>query len=110
MRAILSPLVLTVGLALALPAGAQNLLIHGGPIYTGAAKVEAVAVKDGRILAVGSSEDLQKHRGDQTQMMDLKGRAMLPGFAHSPDTATLHGEVRSVFAAREGSTLSVPNS
>ena len=43
MRAILSPLVLTVGLALALPAGAQDLLIHGGPIYTGGAKVEAGA-------------------------------------------------------------------
>ena len=53
MRAILSPLVLTVGLALALPAGAQNLLIHGGPIYTGAAKVEAVAVKDGKVVFVG---------------------------------------------------------
>jgi len=30
--------------------------------------------------------------------------------AHSPETATFHGEVRSVFFAREGSALSVPNS
>ena len=34
----------------------------------------------------------------------------LPGFAHSPPTATVHGEVRKVLAAREGSALPVPNS
>ena len=48
MRAVLHTLVLTAGLALAAPAAAQDLLIHGGPIYTGDAVVQALAVKDGK--------------------------------------------------------------
>src|SRR5690606_16991000 len=53
MRVILSHLFLTASLALACPAAAQDLLIHGGPIYTGAAKVEALAVKDGKVAFAG---------------------------------------------------------
>lgn len=66
----------------------------GGPVVTindAQPVAQAVAVKDGRILAVGSSEDLQKHRGDQTQMMDLKGRAMLPGFVDAHGHAFMIG-------------------
>ncbi len=48
---------------------------------------EAVAVKDGRILAVGSMPDLLAHQGDGTEVFDLDGRAMLPGFVDS------HGHV-----------------
>ena len=79
MRAILSPLVLTVGLALALPAGAQDLLIHGGPIYTGAAKVEAVAVKDGKVVFVGPLASARKAAPGAADV-DLKGAAAYPGF------------------------------
>ena len=79
MRAILSPLVLTVGLALALPAGAQNLLIHGGPIYTGAAKVEAVAVKDGKVVFVGPLASARQ-AAPGARDVDLKGAAAYPGF------------------------------
>ena len=46
MRAVLHTLVLTAGLALAAPAAAQDLLIHGGPIYTGDALVQARSVDD----------------------------------------------------------------
>jgi predicted amidohydrolase YtcJ len=47
---------------------------------------EAVAVKDGKILMVGSRADLEKsHKGDKTQMIDLGGKTLLPAFldAHS---------------------------
>jgi len=48
---------------------------------------EAVAVKDGRILAVGALADLGRHKGASTRMFDLGGRTMLPGFVDS------HGHV-----------------
>ncbi|GAA6158879.1 amidohydrolase [Ruegeria sp. HU-ET01832] len=49
--------------------------------------VQAVAVKNGRILAVGSLSDLSVHEGEGTQTFDLNGRALLPGFVDS------HGHV-----------------
>jgi predicted amidohydrolase YtcJ len=55
----------------------------GGPILTmndAALRAEAVAVKDGRILAVGPGVEVLKTRSPQTEMIDLKGRALLPGF------------------------------
>lgn len=60
----------------------------GGPIYTmddALPKVEAVAVKDGRILAVGTADEMMKLKGDGTVLNDLGGRALVPGFvdAHS---------------------------
>jgi predicted amidohydrolase YtcJ len=60
----------------------------GGPILTmedGAPRAEALAVKDGVILAVGSEDEVMSHRGDGTLVTDLGGHALLPGFldAHS---------------------------
>ncbi len=45
----------------------------------------AVAVKDGRILLVGDETTVLAHRGRQTEVVDLAGAALLPGFidAHS---------------------------
>jgi len=50
-------------------------------------RAEAVAVKDGRVLAVGKTADVSKYRGDSTNMVDLAGRALLPGFVDA------HGHV-----------------
>ncbi|MFH2111853.1 MAG: amidohydrolase [Candidatus Bathyarchaeota archaeon] len=41
---------------------------------------EAVAVKDGRVLRVGSTVDVKKLAGRKTKIIDLKGRALFPGF------------------------------
>ena len=63
---------------------------HGGTILTmndAAMRAEAVAEKDGRILAVGSSDSVMAHRGPKTQVTDLTGRALLPGFVDA------HGHV-----------------
>jgi predicted amidohydrolase YtcJ len=49
--------------------------------------VEAVAVRDGRILAVGDTDSVLAFRGDSTEIVDLAGRTMLPGFVDS------HGHV-----------------
>ncbi len=62
----------------------------GGPILTmndEAMRAEAVAVKDGKILAVGKKDDVLATKGDKTEVIDLGGRALLPGFVDA------HGHV-----------------
>jgi predicted amidohydrolase YtcJ len=41
---------------------------------------EAVAIKDGKILAVGSAEQVARTQGDHTRVVDLSGRMVMPGF------------------------------
>jgi len=55
----------------------------GGPILTmndAAMRAEAVAERGGRIVAVGSTAEVMRLRGPQTQVINLAGRAMIPGF------------------------------
>lgn len=44
---------------------------------------EAVAVKDGKIFAVGSTSEIEKYVGDSTRVIDLKGKFVMPGFNDS---------------------------
>lgn len=67
-----------------------DTIYTGGPILTvddAQPRAEAVAVKDGRVLAVGDLSDLLARQGDATKVFDLDGRTMLPGFVDS------HGHV-----------------
>ncbi len=41
---------------------------------------EAVAVKDGKILDVGTSRQIIKYKGKATSVFDLKGKTLIPGF------------------------------
>jgi len=55
----------------------------GGTVITmndGAMRAEAVAEKDGLILGVGTEAEVMKLRGPDTQVIDLAGNTMLPGF------------------------------
>src|SRR5262245_42780557 len=56
---------------------------------------EAVAVKDGKILAVGAGDDVMRNKGPSTEVVDLKGRTMIPGFvdghSHICDYGALWG-------------------
>ena len=76
--------------SIALAADAADRIWHGGPVITmndAAMRAEAVAEKDGKILAVGTKDEIMAHKGDNTQVIDLAGRAMIPGFVDS------HGHV-----------------
>lgn len=46
---------------------------------------EAIAVKEGKIVFIGSTKETMKLKGDKTILKDLKGKTLLPGFldAHS---------------------------
>jgi predicted amidohydrolase YtcJ len=41
---------------------------------------EAVAIKGDLVLAVGTSEEMSKHRGEDTEVIDLQGQMVMPGF------------------------------
>lgn len=69
-----------------------DLIIAGGTIYTvdGESSVaEALAVRDGKIVYVGSSAGAAPYAGENTQRIDLDGQPVFPGFtdshAHLPD-------------------------
>ena len=51
-------------------------------IYTQATppRAQAMAVRDGRILAVGTNDAIRKLKGGQTQVVDLGGHFAMPGF------------------------------
>lgn len=59
-----------------------DLIIVGGPVLTmdpAGSRAESVAVRDGRIIAVGTVDEVAVHAGVDTEVLDLDGRALLPG-------------------------------
>jgi predicted amidohydrolase YtcJ len=44
---------------------------------------EAVAIQDGRLLAVGSEKEIQAYRGENTQVIDANRRTVIPGLNDS---------------------------
>jgi predicted amidohydrolase YtcJ len=52
---------------------------------------EAVAIRDGRILAVGSDRDMRPLMGPRTRVIDLAGRTVIPGLIDSHIHATVAG-------------------
>lgn len=61
-----------------------DVVFVGGPIVTVNAKneeVQALATKDGKIVALGLEADIRKNWiGQNTQVMDLRGQTLMPGF------------------------------
>ena len=60
-----------------------DLVFTGGPVWTvdpARSWAGAVAVRDGRIVAVGSDHDVRHLIGSGTEVVDLAGRLLLPGF------------------------------
>ncbi len=44
---------------------------------------EAVAIKDGKIFAAGSTSEIENYHGNNTQVIDLNGKFVMPGFNDS---------------------------
>jgi len=64
-------------------APAADLVLRNGSIYTvdgTRSWAKAVAIDDGRIVYVGSDEGAEEFAGASTQVVDLRGRMLLPGF------------------------------
>jgi predicted amidohydrolase YtcJ len=68
------------------PENPADQVFVNGIIYTvdeANPKAQAVAVKDGLILAVGSTEEIQAYVGESTEVIDLQGKTMTPGIIES---------------------------
>jgi predicted amidohydrolase YtcJ len=66
--------------------GKADLILTGGKIVTVDEDfniAEAVAVKDGKFVAVGTDQDMKTWRGEATEIIDLKGKMVLPGLIDS---------------------------
>lgn len=64
-------------------AGAADLILTDARVYTVETAqpwAQAVAVKDGKILAVGSDAQMRRWRGSATRMVDLHGKLLMPAF------------------------------
>ncbi|WP_286830047.1 MULTISPECIES: amidohydrolase [Kordiimonas] len=69
-----------------------DMVIWGGPIYTADdanPSAEAVAIKDGVFIHVGTRADAEALVGDATTVLSLDGAALYPGFVDAH--AHLHG-------------------
>jgi predicted amidohydrolase YtcJ len=68
------------------PAGTAELLLVNGKILTVDAKdsvAQAVAVRNGKIIAVGSTSDIKGHAAKDARVIDLNGRTVTPGLIDS---------------------------
>ncbi len=81
-------LLVACALAIASPAWAQNAdtILVNGKILTVDNQFstrEAIAIRDGKITAVGSNSDIRKQAGPHTRVIDLQGRTVIPGLIDS---------------------------
>ena len=64
------------------PAEVPELILHNGQVTTldrANPNAEAVAIKDGRFLAVGTDREVRPLAGEATRLIDLGRRRVLPG-------------------------------
>ena len=64
------------------PRVADLILIHARiyTVNTAHPWAEALAIRDGKFLAVGTEKEIEQYRGPKTTVIDGKGRLVLPGF------------------------------
>ncbi len=81
-----------------------DLALLNGNIYTGEpgrGRVEALAVQSGKIVAAGSNDDILPWIGSNTDILDLEGRFVMPGF-NDAHTHLASGGLRMLRVNLEG--------
>ena len=86
----IAPLSLIIALVLIIPFkasyAAPDLIIINADIRTADPKrmtAEAIAIKDGKFFAIGSSSEIEKLKDKDTKVLDVEGKTILPGFIDS---------------------------
>jgi predicted amidohydrolase YtcJ len=91
-----------------------DTIYTGGPIITmndAAPRAQALATKDGKIIALGTLADIEKHKAPATTIIDLAGKALLPGFidAHGHVFTTgIQAASANLLPAPDGEGNSIP--
>ena len=73
-------------------AESADLILTNGSVYTADANAlwaEAVAVKDGKIIAVGDADSIETLAAAETEIIDLENGFLLPGFIETRGTPVL---------------------
>ena len=77
--------VVLAALALTGCADTADLVIQGGPVWTGLStgrgQPGAVAIAGGKIIAVGDSAEVARYIGSKTEVLHANGGLVMPGFA-----------------------------
>ena len=108
-----------LALALALTAGtvmvparaqvppADAILVNGKVITLDARSsvAQGIAIRDGRILEVGSNADVRKRAGQRTRVIDLGGRTVIPGLTDGH----IHGVRAALTFGAEVNWIGVPS-
>ena len=84
-----------------------DMVFTNGRIYTVDSRklhAEAVAVKDGKFVGVGSAKDIKKFIGKRTRIVDLGGAFAMPGFVDA------HIHPAQPYLQEEGGALLFPES
>ena len=61
-------------------------------------KAQALAILHGRLIAVGSNSDISNYVGPETEILELQGKTVLPGFIDA-HIHVLNSGIRHVMAA-----------
>lgn len=81
--AVLAAIAALVAAATLPAAEPADRIIRGGPIVTvdpARPTAEAVAIAGGKIVAVGTEAEAMRHRGPMTEVTELAGKTLVPGF------------------------------
>src|SRR5271157_758729 len=95
---------LLLTMCLPLAASEPDLILKDGRIWTGDATqpwADAVAIRRGRIVAVGDNLHVAATAGLHTRVIDLNGRLTIPGFDDG-HTHLIRGALRSLQADLTG--------
>ncbi len=78
-----------------------DLILTNGKVFTlwdERPWVSALAVGDGRVLAAGDDAEINAYRGPQTEVVDLKGKTVVPGFTDSHNHLLYYGQTALLWA------------
>jgi predicted amidohydrolase YtcJ len=85
--------------------GSAEWILSGGAVLTMDPRrpaAEAVAVRDGMIVAVGTMDEVRSHQGARTQVVDTTGGVVLPGINDSHLHLAMYGQQRPPFSLDVG--------
>ena len=85
-----------------------EFIIINGKVFTVSEKnpqVQAVAVRDGKIMALGTDEEIKEYIGLSTDVLDVEGKLVIPGFIDAHCHMNYGGSTLSMLDLRSARTI-----